>query len=227
MAFRGNKAPGLSRNRHQTPIVALNHIGMNRLVSQVHEERTIRRCVHEPFHIVSEQVGRVTLGVYTFAIDIQRGIDGFPLSWHSDPVVESGARAVVASHVPLAEEPRPIAGALKFQWEHPEAVAWSSGVVDDAVSVRVLACQEACPARRAERRRGECVREAHPFARESVHVRRIDERMAGDSHLIPAHVVDQHHDDVRPARFGGRWSIVPGLAWRRTRGRQKCGDDNE
>jgi hypothetical protein len=51
--------------------------------------------------------------------------------------------------------------------------------------------------------------------------------MAGDSHLIPAHVVDEHHDDVRPARFGGRRGIVLGLAWRRARGCQKSGDDNE
>ena len=116
-------------------------------------------------------------------------------------------------------------GALKFQWEHPEAVAWSSSVVDDAVGVRVLACQKACPARRTEWRRDECVRETRPFAREPVHIRRVDERMPGHSHLIPAHVVDEHHDDVRSARCGRRRGPVRGVAWRRTRGREKRDDD--
>jgi hypothetical protein len=44
---------------------------MDGLVSQVHEERTIRRTVDEPLHIVGEQVGRVTPGVHALAVDIQ------------------------------------------------------------------------------------------------------------------------------------------------------------
>ena len=71
VAVGRNKASGLTRNGHHTPIVALNHIGMDGLVSQVHEERTIRRTVHEPLDIVGEQVGRVTLRVHPLAIDIQ------------------------------------------------------------------------------------------------------------------------------------------------------------
>ena len=70
VAIRGNNAPRLSRNRHHTPIVTLNHIGMNGCVSQVHEKRTIPRTVHEPFDIVGEQVGRVTLRTHAFAVDI-------------------------------------------------------------------------------------------------------------------------------------------------------------
>ena len=139
VAIGGNKATGLPGKRHQTPIVTLNHVGMDGLVSQVHEEWTIRGTVHEAFDIVGEQVGRVTLRVHPFAIDVQRRVDRFPLPWHSNPVVESRTRAVVVSHVPLAEETRAVAGALKLQREHPEAMAWSGGVVDDAVDVRVLA----------------------------------------------------------------------------------------
>ena len=224
VALGGHEASWLIRDWHQTPIVTLNDIGMDGLVSQVHEERTIRRTVeiNESLDIVGEQVGRVTLRVYPLAVDIQRGVDRFALSRHGDPVVESRARTVVVAHVPLAEEAGAVARALKLQREHRQAVAWSSGVVDDAVGVRVLAREKARPAGRTERRRGERVREARPFAREPVHVRRVDERMAGDPHLIPAHVVDEHHDDVRSARLGGRRSI-PGLAWRRTRGCEERG----
>src|SRR5262245_48635344 len=131
-------------------------------------------------------------------------------------MVESRARTVVISHVPLAEERRAVAGALELQWEYSETVARSSGVVDDAVGVRILARQKTRPARGAKRRRGEGVRETRPLAREPVHVRRVDERMAGDPHLVPAHVVDEDHDDVRPARLGGAWSTAPGFAWRGT-----------
>src|SRR5688572_27184061 len=100
-------------------------------------------------------------------------------------MVESGSRAVVVAHVPLAEEAGAVAGPLKLQREHSQAMAWPGGVINDAVGVWVLACQKGRTAGRAEWRRRECVREARAFAREPVHVRRVDERMAGHPHLIP------------------------------------------
>ena len=71
MALGSNKATGLSRDWDDTPVVALNHIGMDGLVCQVHQERTIRRTLDEPFDIVGEQVRRVPLGVDPFTVDIQ------------------------------------------------------------------------------------------------------------------------------------------------------------
>ena len=115
-------------------------------------------------------------------------------------MIETGTRAVVIAHVPLAKESRPITRALEFRRKRPERVARACRVIDDAVGVRVLARQEAGPARRAERRRRECVEKPGALARDPVHVRRVDERMAGDAHLVPAHVIHQHHDDVRTTK---------------------------
>src|SRR5262249_33935455 len=53
--------------------------------------------------------------------------------------------------------------------------------------------------------RRERVQEPRPLARQPIHVRRLDEGMAGGAELVPAHVVDQHEDDVgRPRRPGRR-----------------------
>jgi hypothetical protein len=119
---------------------------MNRFVSQVQEEGLIGGTVDESLYVLSEQIGRVALDVYPFTIDIQRRVDGFPLTRHGYPVVEPWTRAVVVAHVPLAEEPGAVTGTLELQREYPQVVAGSSRVVDDAVGVRVLARQEAGPA---------------------------------------------------------------------------------
>src|SRR5688572_972220 len=36
-----------------------------------------------------------------------------------------------------------------------------------------------------------------PFARDAVEVRRLEKRVAGDRHAVPAHVVHEDEDDVR------------------------------
>ena len=97
---------------------------MDRLVRQIDEERLIGRAIDESLNVVGEQIGRVALGLHPLAIDIQRRIDRFALAGHRHPVVEPRPRAVVVAHVPLAEEPRAIAGALQLQREHLQVVAW-------------------------------------------------------------------------------------------------------
>ena len=106
-------------------------------------------------------------------------------------------------------------------------MARARGVVNDAVGVRVLAGEKSRPAGRAERRRSECVREPGSFARESVDIRRVNERMANNPRLIPSHVIDENHDDVRWARLCTANSRVLMLPGHRTRGRQKGGYENE
>ena len=69
-------------------------------------------------------------------------------------------------------------------------------VVDDAVGVRVLAREQAGTARRAEGRGGEGIQEARALARDTIHVRRLDERMTRRADFVPAHVVDDHEHDV-------------------------------
>ncbi len=136
VALGGHESSRLTGDGPKAPVVALNHIGMNRFVSQVHEERLIGGTVDESLDVVGEQVGRVPLGLYSFTIDIQRRVDGFPLPWHGNPVVEPWTRAVVVAHVPLAEEAGAVTGTLELQREHPQVVAGSSRIVDDAVGVR-------------------------------------------------------------------------------------------
>ena len=82
-------------------------------------------------------------------------------------------------------------------------MAGTRRVVDDAVGVR-----DTRPVRKLARLGEQSGVVANAFekpgalTRDPVHVRRVDERMAGDAHLVPAHVVHEHHDDVRTTRRG-------------------------
>ena len=115
VAFGGHEPSGLTGNRREAPIVSLNHVRMDRLVCQVDEERLFGRTLNEPLHVVGEEIGRVTFGMNALAVDVQRRVDGFALTGHGHPVIETGPRAVVVAHVPLAEERRPITRALEFR----------------------------------------------------------------------------------------------------------------
>ena len=94
----------------------------------------------------------------------------------------------------------------------------AGGVVDDAVRVDVLAREQRRPARRAQRRGRERIQEPRAFPRQPVDGRRLDERVAGEPEVVPARIVNQDDDDVRPWRLGA-------IGWRAARGETE--DDGE
>ena len=170
---------------------------MNRLVRQVREEWPLPRILDEPFDVIGEQIGRIAASAHPPAVDVQRRIDGLPLSRHPHPMIETGTRTVIVAHVPLAEERGAIPRALQGCREEGEMIAAPRGVVDDTVRMRVLARQETGAAGGTERRRRKRVDESDSLAGQPIDVRRFDERVTGGAEIVPAHVVDEHHHDVR------------------------------
>ena len=193
----GHESSGLSRQRHHGSVVTLDHVRMNRFVRQVREEWPLPGILDEPFDVIGEQIGRIAGSAHAPAVDVQRRIDGLPLSRHPHPMIETGTRTVIVAHVPLAEERRAIAGALQRRGEDGKAIAAPRGVVDDAVRMRVLARQETGAAGGAERRRRKRVCESDSLAGQPIDLRRFDERVTGGAEIVPPHVVDEHHHDVR------------------------------
>jgi hypothetical protein len=80
------------------------------------------------------------------------------------------------------------------------ALRASVGVVGDAMSVWIQARQQARTARRAERRDCKRIQEPGALARDAIHVGRLQEWMSRTAKIVPAHVVDENHDDVRRDR---------------------------
>ena len=66
------------------------------------------------------------------------------------------------------------------------------------MAVRVEAAEEAGAARGAQRGGAEGVGEAHALGGEPVDVRRLQKRMAGEAHAVPAQIVGKDEDDVGP-----------------------------
>ena len=212
---RGNESFALSRNGAGAAVVVLDDVRVQRLVRQEHEKRVISGLPYEPDRVIRQQVGDVAGFPGPRAVDVELRIEGLALAAHRDPMGKSRPRAVVVSHVPLAEKSRPVTRLLQRDRERVEPVARgvARGVVDDAVGVGVLAGQDAGAARRAQGRRREGVQEPHAFTRHPVDRGRLDERMTRDGEVIPAQVVDQD-DHEAGASLGG-------LAARRARRKQK------
>ena len=70
--------------------------------------------------------------------------------------------------------------------------------------VGVLAGEEASAARRAEWAGDEGVAERYTFSRNTVEIGRESEGMASAVQFIPAQVVHQDDNDVRPVSLGAR-----------------------
>src|SRR4051794_15698512 len=101
---------------------------MNCLVGQVEEKRLRMGPANEAHGPLIEDVGDVTLRLYSLAVLIQLGIGELALSLEADPVVEAGTRRVVQAHVPLADEGRLVARALQQERPGDELVAPGSAL---------------------------------------------------------------------------------------------------
>jgi hypothetical protein len=132
---------------------------------------------------------------------------------HAVEAALPGRRPVVLAQVPLAGHRGEVAGLAQHLGDRDAAVAEPAGgarraLADDIVEVaharlvRVQAGQQARARRRAARR-GVELREADAGACERVEVRGGNLAAVGTD-VGPAHVVDEHHDDVRPRDGAGR-----------------------
>ena len=105
-------------------------------------------------------------------------------------------RIVVLAHVPLAHVGGLVAGFVQAHRPVGEGGGKLGEIIRHAVGVRVSAGEDRRPARRAERRRAEHVRKAHAFVGDAIDVRRLERRMPGAAHRVPADVVAEDEQDV-------------------------------
>ncbi len=206
IARGGDEPRGLRRERGDAAVVTLHDVRVQRLVREEEQERLLPRLLHEVDGEVGEHVGDVALHLLPLPVDVELRVDRLALALHRHPAGPAGPRGVIVPHVPLAHERRPVAGSGEWDREGRQAMARrvARGVVGDAVGVGVLAGEDARPARAAERRGGEGVEEAHALTCEAVDVRRLGEGVPGDADLVPAEVIDEDEDDVRPPLDGFR-----------------------
>ena len=73
----------------------------------------------------------------------------------------------------------------------------------DAPALRVLACHESAPRRGADRRVDVELGETETFGCQPIDVRGLRFRVAEAGEVAPAHVIDEHEDDVGPESLGG------------------------
>ena len=79
-------------------------------------------------------------------------------------------------------------------------------IVGYAVGMGVLAGEEASPAGRAEWASNEGVAERYTFSGNTVEIGRDGEGMASAVQFIPAQIIHQDDNDVRPSSLGARQS---------------------
>ena len=176
---------------------------VERLVRQVQQERLRAPSRDELQRPAVQPVGHVPVDLELPPVDVHYGVEVRPLTLETDPVIKAGAARVVEAHVPLADERRLVPRLPQAAGERHQGVAdhvqAELVVIDDAVPMGVLPREEAGAARRAEGRGDEEVAEQDALARQAVDVWRLGERVAGGAERIPALIVGDDEDDVRPA----------------------------
>src|SRR5262245_4810919 len=78
------------------------------------------------------------------------------------------------------------------------------GVVDHAMRMDVLPCQETGAAGGAQWCGREVVEELRALAPNAIDIWRLDEWVARNAERVPAQVIHQNKNNIRPLRGGGR-----------------------
>ena len=182
-----------------------DELGVHGLVRQVEKERPILAALLQPVdRVIGQLVGDVAALRHRFAVDVEAVLAGKvrALTAKADPAVETGLRRIaVATHVPLADERRLVAGLLQMLRKERRPRRDRIVVVDDAMTMRVESGQDRRAARGAQRRRNERVAEVDAVARERVEVRRLEPRVPQEAERVEAQVVDEDEDDVARLRL--------------------------
>jgi hypothetical protein len=98
--------------------------------------------------------------------------------------------------VPLADECGVVTGLLQILRKEDGAWRHRVHVVDDAMPMGVLACENRRTAGRTQRRCDERVSHLHAAFRERVEMWRFDPRMSHEAEHVGPQIVHEHEDDV-------------------------------
>jgi len=135
---------------------------------------------------------------YLLAVDIKSGIKIDALPSEADPLIEAGPWFIAgAAHVPFAHESGLPAGLLQILLKEACSFRHAGVIVDDAMFMSVLACQDTGAAGRTKSRRNGGIFYVSAFASHTVHVRSFEEfGFIEKAHKIVAMIVAEDKDDV-------------------------------
>ena len=207
---------GLRLGRHNFRIgiraampLGRRELRVHRLVRKVHEKRLVPLAAAQPVHrVVGQLVGDVAFLRHLFAVDVEAVARWQirALTAKAHPVIEPRPRLVgAASHVPLADVRRLVAGLLQMLRKEHRPLGHEPVVVDHPVLVRVQPSEDRCPAWRTQRRGHECIFQVHTVPGHRVEVRRLQKRMPHEAHRVVAMIVSQDENNV--ARLGFRHAL--------------------
>ncbi len=197
---------GLSSSSNADSRIGNRHVREGVLVLRLRRVEAVRGLVADDHHprlagvIALEPVerdvgdrGRVVTGpdLAPLAVEIELGAEILALALVRDEVVEAWPRLVVPlAHVILADVGGRVAGLLQHFGKAVHRGREFGEVVGHAVLVGVDAAQQRRPARRAQRRRAEGVRETHALVRDAIDLRRLDVGVPGVAERVRPEIVE-------------------------------------
>ena len=186
---------------------------VDRFVTNLEEERFSffggRSDFLEPTDgLVGQQVGVVSLEVFSFAVDIEGRIEIGSLSGETDPVVEALAGSVVfMAHVPLPDVTGAVARFPEVFGKEAGAGRYGSLVVHHPVVAHVLPGQDGSPAGGTKRSADEGVGQMGSLFGKPVEVRGLEEFRASSMKLMKSY----RWSSLRMSKnLPGRWRAYRG-----------------
>src|SRR5262245_59830081 len=109
--------------------------------------------LQEGERVIGEDVCHIAGNLLTMAVVVNLGIQIDALAFDADPIIDPWPWIIIEPHVPFADESRIVAGVVQESRKGDELVALrvASGVIYDAVLVRVLPGEKAGATGRAKR----------------------------------------------------------------------------
>src|SRR4051812_23390299 len=84
----------------EASIRALSGLGMHGLVREIQKERLRARLLEEGKRMFIEHIGDVACFLAGGAVHVEFGIEGAPLAFETDPMIEAGPRRMIVAHMP-------------------------------------------------------------------------------------------------------------------------------
>jgi hypothetical protein len=182
----------------ERPVRRLERVRMHRLVREEERERAVALRLDEAHRALVQEIGDVAGLLDRAPVLVELGVEEAAVALEAHPQVVAGAGRGLVPHVPLADVRGLVAEPLQLEVvvRQPHAGGVACDVVDDPVPARVLAGEDRCAVRRADRRRMERPRERRALVGDPVHVRGLHVRVAAGAELVEAQVVDQDDEEV-------------------------------
>ena len=172
-------------------------------MGEVETKRPVPFSPQESNSLFVKHIGRVAAECDSATIHIENRVKRGALSFHSNPMVETGTSRVIVAHVPLANVGGLVTSSLQHLRKRLQLVTSLAavGVVENAMMTGVESGEQTRSDRRAEWRSAEGISKPRTLAGNAVDVGSANKRMPAAPQIVPAQVIDQNHNHVRRSRL--------------------------